>query len=60
VVTPAADMPQQALNAGAKLVIINQGDTPFDKYAHLRFQEKIGTVMTRGVKRLKGLMGRFE
>lgn len=60
VVTPAADMPQQALNAGAKLVIINQGDTPFDKYAHLRFHEKIGTVMTRAVKRLKGLMGMFE
>lgn len=56
VVTPAAEMPQQALNADAKLVIINQGDTPFDKYAHLRLHEKIGAVMTRAVKRLKGLM----
>ena len=60
VVTPAADMPREALNAGAKLVIINQGDTPFDKYAHLRFHEKIGTVLTRAVKRLKGQMGFFE
>lgn len=60
VVTPAADMPRQALKAGAKLVIINQGDTPYDKYAHLRFHEKIGTIMTRAVKRLKGLMGMFE
>jgi NAD-dependent deacetylase len=60
VVTPAAEMPQQALHAGAKLVIINQGDTPFDKYARLRFHEKIGAVMTRAVKRLKGLMGMFE
>ena len=60
VVTPAADMPKEALNASAKLVIINQGDTPFDQYAHLRFHEKIGTVMTRTVKRLKRLMGMFE
>ena len=60
VVTPAADMPKEALNAGAKLVIINQGDTPFDKYCHLRFHEKIGIVFTRAVKHLKRLMGLFE
>lgn len=59
VVTPAADMPAEALNAGAKLVIINQGDTPFDRYAHLRFHEQIGTILTRVVKKLKGLMGLF-
>lgn len=60
VVTPAADMPAKALNAGAKLVIINQGDTPFDRYAHLRFHEQIGTILTRAVKKLKKLMGLFE
>jgi NAD-dependent SIR2 family protein deacetylase len=60
VVTPAADMPKEALKAGAKLVIVNQGDTPFDKYAHLRFNDKIGTVMARAIKRLKRLMGLFE
>ena len=37
VVSPAADMPKVALEAGARLVIINQGETPFDRLAHLRF-----------------------
>jgi NAD-dependent SIR2 family protein deacetylase len=57
VVTPAADMPQEVLRSGAKLVIINQGKTPFDRYAHLRFSEKIGDVLPKAVKRLKILMG---
>ena len=60
VVTPAADMPREALLSGAKLVIINQGETPFDRVAHLRFHEKIGEVLPRTVKRLKKLMGLFE
>lgn len=60
VVTPAADMPKEALHAGARLVIVNQGDTPFDTHAHLRFHEKIGHVLPRAVKRLKRLMGLFE
>ena len=60
VVTPAADMPAEALRAGAKLVIINQGETPLDPYAHLRFFEQIGEVLPRTVKKLKKLMGLFE
>ena len=60
VVTPAADMPREAIQSGAKLVIINQGDTPFDKVANLRFREGIGDVLPRAVKRLKRLMGLFE
>ena len=59
-VTPAADMPAEALRSGAKLVIINQGETPFDRHAHLRFHEKIGDVLPSAVKRLKRLMGLFE
>jgi len=57
VATPAADMPREALRSGAKLVILNQGDTPFDRYAHLRFYERIGDVLPAAVKRLKILMG---
>jgi NAD-dependent SIR2 family protein deacetylase len=57
VVTPAADMPREALRSGAKLVILNQGETPFDDYAHLRFHEKISEVLPQGVKRLKILTG---
>ena len=60
VVTPAADMPAEALRSGAKLVIINQGETPFDRHAHLRFREKIGEILPRAVKKLKRLMGLFE
>jgi NAD-dependent SIR2 family protein deacetylase len=60
VVTPAADMPREALLARAKLVIVNQGETPFDPYASLRFQEKIGDVFPRAVKGLKRHMGFFE
>ncbi len=60
VVTPAANMPEEALRAGAKLVIINRGETPFDLHAHLRFNEGIGVVLPKAVKRLKRLMGLFE
>ena len=60
VVTPAADMPMEALRSGAKLVIMNQGETPFDQHAHLRFNEAIGDVLPSAVKRIKRLMGLFE
>jgi NAD-dependent SIR2 family protein deacetylase len=53
VVTPAADMPEEVLRSGAKLVIINEGKTPFDVYAHLRFYEKIGEALPKAVRRLK-------
>mgnify|MGYP001026920014 CR=1 FL=1 len=56
VVTPAADMPRTALQSGAKLVIINQGETPFDPVAHLRFWERTGEVLPAAVDRLKELM----
>jgi NAD-dependent deacetylase len=59
VVTPAADMSAEALRAGAKLVIINEGETPFDEYAHLRFFEAIGAVLPKAVERLKVLMGKL-
>jgi NAD-dependent deacetylase len=53
VVTPAADMPREALAAGARLIIINQGETPFDALAHLRFREKIGEVLPRGGQKIE-------
>ncbi len=56
VVYPAADMPRVALEAGARLVIINQGETPFDKDAHLRFSEAIGQVLPPAVEQLKTLL----
>ena len=58
VVYPAADLPRLAVDRGAKLVIINQGETPYDAEAHLRFFESIGEVLPPAVERLKVLMGR--
>ena len=52
VVTPAADMPKVALEAGAHLVIINQGETPFDRVAHLRFHERAGDVLPNAIQML--------
>jgi NAD-dependent deacetylase len=56
VVYPAADMPAVAIEAGAKLVIINEGETPFDSNAHLCFSEKIGEVLPPAIERLKMLL----
>jgi len=56
VVYPAADMPRVALEAGARLVIINQGETPYDRQTHLRFSEAIGQVLPPAVEKLKNLL----
>jgi len=60
VVYPAADMPHVALESGAKLVIINRGETPFDHRAHLRFEEPIGQVLPPAVVKLKSLLRNSE
>ena len=52
VVTPAADIPVVAYQAGAKLVIVNDGDTPLDGLAHLRFHERIADVVPPAVDAL--------
>jgi NAD-dependent deacetylase len=59
VVYPAAEMPKVALGAGARLVIINQGETPYDTHAHLRFSESIRDVLPPAVDMLKELMGKI-
>jgi NAD-dependent SIR2 family protein deacetylase len=56
VVSPANDMPRIALRSGARLVIINQGETPMDRICHLRFEEGIGEVIPPAVNKLKELM----
>lgn len=57
VVTPASHMPQYALRAGAKVVLVNKGDTPFDDVVHLRFWEGIGDVLPPAVARMKAILG---
>jgi NAD-dependent deacetylase len=53
VVYPAADIPAVALASGARLVIINRGETPLDSKASLLFEEKIGDVLSAVVEKVK-------
>ena len=46
-VYPAASLPLIALEAGARLVIVNAEATPFDEKASALFQEPIGGLLTR-------------
>jgi NAD-dependent SIR2 family protein deacetylase len=57
VVSPAAMIPELANEAGARLVIVNQGETPLDWRATLRFDEAIADVFPLAVERLKALLG---
>jgi len=52
-VYPAALMPQYAVHAGAKLVIVNDGATELDHAADVRISARAGEVMTRAVARVK-------
>ena len=53
VVTPAADVPLAAKGAGAKLVIINRGETPLDDFTDLQFDESIAEVWPQAIELLK-------
>ena len=57
VVYPAAQMPMYALASGAKVVIINEGETPMDGHVHVRIYEKAGDVMAKVVDRVRARMG---
>jgi len=48
-----ANIPLEAVQNGAQLVIINKGETPLDRIAALLFDEKIGDVFPRAVEILK-------
>ena len=56
VVTPAANMPGYAWRNGAKLIILNEGETPYDDEADLRFFEQIEDILPKIVKRVKEMM----
>ena len=57
VVYPAAQMPMVAKQSGAKLVIINLGETSFDTYADVLICGKAGEAMKRIVERVKDKTG---
>jgi NAD-dependent deacetylase len=51
-VEPAASIPLQAKNNGARLVIINRTETPLDGLADVVIHESIGETLSRVVKHL--------
>jgi NAD-dependent deacetylase len=53
VVYPAAYMPMYAVRSGARLVIINLGDTPMDREATVLINAKAGDTMAAIVNRVK-------
>jgi NAD-dependent deacetylase len=53
IVYPAAYMPEYALNAGAKLVIINLTSTPLDRYAEVIIRAKAGETISSIVQKVK-------
>ena len=53
-VYPAAYIPEYALDAGAKLVIINLSSTPLDKQAAVLAQAKAGEFMTQVMQKING------
>lgn len=57
VVQPAALMPLYATEGGAKLVIINMENTPYDRNADLILYGKAGELMERTLDRVKDKIG---
>jgi NAD-dependent deacetylase len=56
VVSPAADLPGLAYRNGAKLIILNKGETPYDSVADLRFFNPISEVLPHLMEKVKELM----
>lgn len=51
-VYPAAGLPMMALRTGAKLVILNAEETPYDEHAEVIIREQLGTVLPKIVERV--------
>jgi NAD-dependent SIR2 family protein deacetylase len=56
VVNPAASLVGVALASGAKVVLINKGETPYDDVATLRIWDGIGEVFPPAVEKAKSLI----
>jgi NAD-dependent deacetylase len=57
VVTPAASLVGLALRSGARVVLANQGKTPYDEPVTLRVCTGIGEAIPPAVKRMKRALG---
>jgi len=56
VVHPAASLPAAAYRTGAKLIIINKGETPYDEMADVRISENVAVVVPAIVDKVKELL----
>jgi NAD-dependent SIR2 family protein deacetylase len=56
-VQPAASLVRVALRAGARVALINEGKTPYDRAATLRVWAGIGEVLPPAVERAKRVLG---
>lgn len=57
VVYPAALMPQYAYDAGARIALINDGETSLDDVAHVRISARAGETMSQVVQQVKSKLG---
>jgi len=56
VVYPAAYMPTYAVNAGAKLVIINRDATHMDQSSHIRIHKSAGDTMSKAMEKVRKMV----
>jgi NAD-dependent deacetylase len=56
VVNPAASLVGLAIEQGARIVLINQGETPYDEVVSLRSRAGISEIMPRAVDLVKQLL----
>jgi len=54
VVTPAADLPVMAQNNGAKMILLNRGETPLDNIMDVKIEENIADVLPKIIAKMKG------
>jgi NAD-dependent deacetylase len=57
IVTPAASLVGLALRSGARVVLVNEGKTPYDEVVTLRAWRGIGAVIPPVVERVKRALG---
>jgi NAD-dependent deacetylase len=58
VVEPAASLVGLALRSGARVIVVNQGETPYDGVVLLRSWRGISEVIPPAVERVKRALGR--
>ena len=59
-VKPAASLVGLALKSGARVVLVNEGKTPYDRVATLRVWAGIGEVIPPAVERAKRALGEYQ